>query len=1090
MPQTTAADESNAGWVSKMVSLQGRVRVRRKGETVWQPVLLDDTFFVGDQIYVEANSRAGIRLVNDALLRLDQQTMLIMTEIEQPSTFFIRLIKGAVHFFSHRPRSLKIITPFVNAIIEGTEFFVRVDPDQTRIDLFEGRILAENPYGSLQLVPGQGAVALAGRAPQFQVLVRPRDSVQWALYYPPIPALSPDERSTDINAALSLANQGRIPEALTRLEDLEPQARSARFFVLRAALLLCVGRVVEAGSDIRRALEVDPASGNALALQSVIAIVQNRNADALRLAREAVRLAPRSAAAQIALSYALQADLDLPGALEAARNATAQVPGDGVAWARLAELRICVGELDKGVEAAQKAADLSPHTAHAHTILGFAYLTQIKTGKARDAFNHAITLDSAAPLPRLGLGLATIRDGDLEEGRAQIEIAAGLDPNNALIRSYLGKAYFDEKRGPLDERQLEIAKSLDPNDPTPWLYDAIRLQSANRPVEALQSLQKSIELNDNRAIYRSRLLLDEDRAARGVSLARIYDDLGFEQRSLVESTKSLSIDPTNYSAHRFLSDTYMRLPQHQIAQVSELLQAQLLQPVNINPVQPRLSIKGISTVSGVGPGEAAFNEYTPLFERNKPQLTVAGIVGNNDTYGDEAVLSGIEGPFSYSLGQFHYQNDGFRENSNVEHDIYNAFTQVAITNKMNMQFEYRRRETSQGDLRLFLYPATIPPHSRNLEHDIWRAGLHLSLSSRNDVIASFFYSDRREWYLSEVSDQRVENNDGREGYDTEVQYLFHEDTFNVLIGGGAYRVDAEYEYTMTTEEIPLPFPFPPIPATSTSEKGNYAINGDTLYIYANIKVPESIVWTLGLSYETYEDTDMRFNLERVNPKLGLQWDLTERFRFRAAYIRNIKRMLAVDQTIEPTQVAGFNQFFDDINGTWSKLSGIAIDAKLTNGLYTGFEFIQRDLSEASERDEKTYRGYLNWALFSNWSINAEYQFERDLLSFELETTSVPLEIRYFSPIGFFGQIGPTFVWQEMGTGTEPQEKVKDDFVVVDAAIGYRLPNRLGMISFEICNLLNEEFRFQDASFKTSDKFNVIQPFLPERTFFVRVVLNY
>jgi outer membrane receptor protein involved in Fe transport len=82
------------------------------------------------------------------------------------------------------------------------------------------------------------------------------------------------------------------------------------------------------------------------------------------------------------------------------------------------------------------------------------------------------------------------------------------------------------------------------------------------------------------------------------------------------------------------------------------------------------------------------------------------------------------------------------------------------------------------------------------------------------------------------------------------------------------------------------------------------------------------------------------------------------------------------------------------------------------------------------------------------------------------------------------------VWQEEGPGTIPQDRYKDDFSVVDAAIGYRLPKRLGMISLEIGNLFDEEFRFRDASFKTSDRFNVIQPFLPERTVLARVVLNF
>jgi len=70
-----------------------------------------------------------------------------------------------------------------------------------------------------------------------------------------------------------------------------------------------------------------------------------------------------------------------------------------------------------------------------------------------------------------------------------------------------------------------MSKQLDPKDPTPYFYDAIRKQTTNRPVEALQDMQKAIELNDNRAVYRSRLLLDADLAARSASLGRIYGDL-------------------------------------------------------------------------------------------------------------------------------------------------------------------------------------------------------------------------------------------------------------------------------------------------------------------------------------------------------------------------------------------------------------------------------------------------------------------------------------------------------------------------------------------------------------------------------------
>ena len=187
---------------------------------------------------------------------------------------------------------------------------------------------------------------------------------------------------------------------------------------------------------------------------------------------------------------------------------------------------------------------LEPNLSRTQTVLGFAYLTQVHTAKARVAFEKAITLDQADPLPRLGLGLAKIRDSNLAEGRRELETAASLDPNNALVRSYLGKAYYEEKRAPLDEREYNIAKELDPNDPTPWFYDAIAKQTTNRPVEALHALQKAIELNDNRAVYRSRLLLDADLAARSASQGRIYSDLGFQQLALVEGWKSVNTDPT------------------------------------------------------------------------------------------------------------------------------------------------------------------------------------------------------------------------------------------------------------------------------------------------------------------------------------------------------------------------------------------------------------------------------------------------------------------------------------------------------------------------------------------------------------------
>ena len=62
-------------------------------------------------------------------------------------------------------------------------------------------------------------------------------------------------------------------------------------------------------------------------------------------------------------------------------------------------------------------------------MLGFVHLAQIETEAARADFEAAIERDSFSALPRLGLGLAEIREGELVSGREQLEIAVALDPS-------------------------------------------------------------------------------------------------------------------------------------------------------------------------------------------------------------------------------------------------------------------------------------------------------------------------------------------------------------------------------------------------------------------------------------------------------------------------------------------------------------------------------------------------------------------------------------------------------------------------------------------------------------------------------------
>ncbi|MEW6571855.1 MAG: FecR domain-containing protein [Nitrospirota bacterium] len=147
--------------------------------------------------------------------------------MKEERTSVIEMFKGAAHFFSRVARNLEVRTAFVNAGVEGTEFFIRVEENKAHISIFEGKVLASNEAGSLTITSGQSAVAEAGKAPVSVVVVRPRDAVQWTLYYPTV---------------------------IYRYEEFKED--DPRFYTQRASSLLSVGRVADAEVEIKKALDL------------------------------------------------------------------------------------------------------------------------------------------------------------------------------------------------------------------------------------------------------------------------------------------------------------------------------------------------------------------------------------------------------------------------------------------------------------------------------------------------------------------------------------------------------------------------------------------------------------------------------------------------------------------------------------------------------------------------------------------------------------------------------------------------------------------------------------------------------------------
>ncbi|MFZ7124763.1 MAG: TonB-dependent receptor domain-containing protein [Desulfobacterales bacterium] len=1116
-------------WVAKVVSIQGAVDIRRGDAENWSPARLEELLCEGDVIRVMDLSRAAIMLPNDAVVRLDQKTTVSLTPPKTQTSYLLDLIEGAVHFFSRVPRSLRIHTPFVNGTIEGTEVALAHSGEGTRVALLEGKLRIENDRGHLMLASGDAAIVPPGEAPAADPAAAGLDRIQWALYYPPIYGLEPSAFGGTADSAVAEPlrqaaadfRRGDVSSAFERLDGEIQTSEEAEFHAFRASLLLFVGRVDEALSDIGTLRRIDPANAAADALEAVIAAVQNRKEEARRLADSAVAKDPASAPALIAQSFARQAAFDIEGAGESLVKATAIEPGNALAWARLAELQLAMGEVDAAGTSSEKAASLMPELSRIQWVRGFSQLTRIRIDEALLSFASAVQQDSADPLARLGLGLAQIRKGQLESGRRNIEIAAALDPANSLLRSYLGKAYFEEKRDPHAGRQYEMAKILDPGDPTPWFYDALRKQTENRPVEALEDIQKSIELNDNRAVYRSRFLLDQDLAARSAALGRIYRDLGFEQLGLLEGYKSVNTAPANYSAHRLLADTYSSKPRHELARVSELLQSQLLQPLNVTPLQPHLGVSDLQLIQGSGPSDVSFNEFNPLFLRNNLSLQASVVAGGNDTFGEELVHAGIVNNLSYSIGQFHYETDGFdevdgktRENNEQRQDIYTAFVQTALSHDTHFQVEVRKRDINRGDTDiLFDAEAYAPFLEEDLETITGRVGFHHRISPGSDFLFSYItheVDDEQKDRFSELVELApgfflpFEGNtlveeiiDNRS---LEVQHIFDKNSFKLITGTG-------YGWGEISDAIQVNFTSPPIdtPPVRTDE----ATRVWNMYAYSQMDILKNLTIVGGLSYDDldYGGSNRR---DQINPKAGLIWSPWQKTTLRLAGFRHLTRNLVSDQTVEPTQVAGFNQFYDDVIGTESWNIGAAVDHQISNELFSGVEFTYRWLEvpyetlettgdllfDRTDWRERVGRAYLYWTPHPYISLKTEYlyelfdergEFQANQGFVELETHRLKLGGGFFHPSGLFTKLQSTYVDQRGEFAdmveTTPNWDDGNQFWVVDAAIGYRFPKRLGTVSLECLNLFDESFKFQDT-----DPAN--PSIAPDRWVLVRLSLNF
>ena len=188
-PSTTLGQPRCEMVAARIVSAEGDVSIIGPVRGSVQPVSAGELSEVcsGETVLVGPRSRAAVRLEETGqVIRLDQGTTLRVLPPRQSGRPLLDLSRGIIDLFSPADRPLDVQTPYVTAGVEGTEFFVVVNPSHkvTEVGVIEGRVGLENAQGRLSLTAGEAAAAPAGSAPR-RIEITPRDQVRWAIYYPP-----------------------------------------------------------------------------------------------------------------------------------------------------------------------------------------------------------------------------------------------------------------------------------------------------------------------------------------------------------------------------------------------------------------------------------------------------------------------------------------------------------------------------------------------------------------------------------------------------------------------------------------------------------------------------------------------------------------------------------------------------------------------------------------------------------------------------------------------------------------------------------------------------------------------------------------
>ncbi|HXC98619.1 MAG TPA: FecR domain-containing protein [Verrucomicrobiae bacterium] len=975
VPSTAQPGSQGSSSDIRIVELQGEVELMPAGAATWVLTQTNQVLHPADRLRTGLNSRAALLWSDQSVVPLGQLTEIEILPPDNPDSLSgLHVVKGVVSFFHRdKPGRIRVLFQGANANVEGTEFVLEVADanggGHSTLSLIDGKVRLSNAQGTLLLTNQEQAVVEPGQAPLRTAGFNTDNLLQWCFYYPAVLdlrdlSLTADEEQA-LKDSLEAYRAGDLLSALARYPvSRQPASDDERLY--HAALLLSVGQVEQTEAELAglpEGKQVDRVQRLKNSLDTLIAAVKRRPKPS--------SLDPQLATELMAASYYEQSralgEESLGAALDLARRAAALSPQFGFAWGRVAELEFSFGRTDEALTALETSLQQSPRNAQGLALKGFVLAAQNKTVEATTWFDRSIAVDAALANAWLGRGLCRIRRGDAADGRADLLVAAALEPQRAELRSYLGKAYADAFDDARAARELQLALRLDPNDPTGWLYSALLKQQQNRINEAAADLEASQARNDNRRLFRSRLLLDEDLAVQSANLASIYRDDGMTDVSVREAARSVTEDYANASAHLFLSDSYYNLLdptqfnlRYDTVWFNELLLANVLSPVGGG----RLS----QTVSQ--------QDYSKLFATDGLGLASSSDVRTDGMFHQQASQYGTFDNTSYALDLDYHHNDGVRVNNALDSINWNTTIKQQVTPHDTAMLLVQYEDYHSGDNFQYYYQTNARPFYQFNEQQqpnivgTWR---HEWSPGMNTILLAGRLVDDQQ-FSDQAGDERggfyqfqetpggiivnqvplnVTYDEQFEIYTAELNQICQWD--RVTLSAGARYQSGTFQ---TQDQLSSPtgapiFPLPPLPVTGSVSS---SFERETAYSYLTVEPLENL-WLTGGVVADREEFPNNFRQppisggeatkSQLGPKAALVWSPLPAVTVRGIYALSLGG-LSVDESyrLEPTELAGFPQAFrslisESVVGSQSaptfEILGTALDLKLGTRTYAGLQ---------------------------------------------------------------------------------------------------------------------------------------------------------